>query len=595
MPGRQKLEKLRKFMTENELDAYLVLSTDPHQSEYVARAWQRRSYISGFDGSAGTVVVLSEQAGLWTDSRYFLQAEQQLLDSGIELYRMGEEGVFGVEDFLKDKLRAKNRVGIDARTMNMGAYGAMEKELGRKGIELCPVEEDLVEKVWGDSRPALPGHPIRIHPGEFAGQSVEDKLLQLRYNIQAAGAQVLVSAALDEIAWLFNLRGMDVDFNPVFIAYAVIDLDKAVLFVDPDKVTVQVRSGLPDDVMILPYESFDAALYEIGKSQSRVWVDPVSISFHSAQVLEKAGAELIRAPGSIPAAKAEKNQVEIACMRKVHQQDGVAMVKFLSWFAQEAPAGRLTEISVVKKLEGLRSAQSGYVGPSFSTISGFGAHAAIVHYRVDEESDTNVKGNGLLLVDSGAQYQAGTTDITRTLAVGAPDQEQIEAYTAVLKGHLQLLRTRFPAGTDGHRLDVIARLALWELGLDYGHGTGHGVGAALCVHEGPFSVSPRKNLTALVPGNILSIEPGFYKANAFGVRIENLALVVASDAGRNSSFLEFEPLTLCPYERRLIDLDKLSSDDMCQIDAYHQKVWDALNGDLSDSEAEWLQKETKPL
>ena len=591
----ERIASLRELMAKAELDAYLVPSTDPHQSEYVAKAWQRRPFISGFDGSAGTVVVTSKAAGLWTDSRYFIQAEQQLEGSGIELFRQGEQGVPEIEPWLAATLPMGARVGLDSAVFSAYGFGRIEKELSDAGIQLEPVEHDLVEQVWGAERPPMPDQALRAHPLQYAGETCADKLSRLRQALSDTSADAMVLAALDEIAWLFNLRGQDVAFNPVFIAFAVVDAKRASLFVDPDKLSDQVRESLPDDVIILPYESFDSALSEMGDKGWDVWIDGNTINQGVVSSLKAAGADLIRQGSPLPAWKAAKNEAEIAGMRAAHQRDGLAMVQFLRWLEENLAGGELTELGISRKLQSFRKDLSGYVGDSFSTIAGYGPHGAIVHYRVTEESDAALSPDGLLLVDSGGQYEDGTTDITRTLALGEPSSEQIMAYTAVLLGHLRLSRCRFPSGTDGYQLDVLARAPLWSSGLNYGHGTGHGVGAALCVHEGPFSVSTRKVLVPLEPGNILSIEPGFYQADGYGIRIENLALVVEAENNDFGRFFAFETLTLCPYDRRLIDIDRLTAADIDQIDQYHTRVFETLSPDLSPADKDWLQTATRPL
>ena len=589
----ERLQTLRVLMEKNELAAYVVPSADPHQSEYVASCWQRRPFISGFSGSAGDVAVILDGGGLWTDSRYFLQAEAQLEGSGLELFRVGNEEVPEMEDWLGAVLPQGALVGADPWVFSLATWEGMANKLKAHGVELVAVDADLVEEVWGDDRPALPASTIQGHGLEFAGVSVEEKLLSLAAALDEAGADAYLMAALDEIAWFFNLRGADVDFNPVFIAYALITREGATLFTEASRLAPAARAGLPETVEVVPYG--DVLDVIEGLTGKRVWVDPAWVNRRLGVALGEAGALLGRRKGPVMAWKAAKNPAEVRGIREAHVRDGVAMARFLRWLEEAVPAGGQTELTVEEHLLSLRARGERYVGPSFSAIVGYAGHGAIVHYRATEESCASIHPEGLLLVDSGGQYLDGTTDITRTMTMGPPTEQQRRAYTAVLRGHLRLGHTRFPAGTDGYQLDILARSALWEEALDYGHGTGHGVGAYLCVHEGPFSVSLRKNMTPLVPGNVLSNEPGFYETGGFGVRIENLILVVEDQENPYGRFLAFEPLTLCPYDRRLIEKTMLTAREIGWVDAYHGTVRDALSPHLEGEDLAWLQTATAPL
>lgn len=591
----ERLAALRQLMAQQGLSAYYVPSTDPHASEYVAEVWQRRAFISGFNGSAGTVVVTPSKAGLWTDSRYFLQAESQLAGSGIDLFKMGEPGVPEVETWLAQELKPTQQLGLDARVVTAAAYDGLRAALAPAGIVLKPVHQDLVEQVWGQEIPAMPSAALRIHRLEWAGATVAQKLAAIRTAMAAEGADAHVVAALDEVAWLTNLRGGDVQCNPVFIAYALVERGNATLFVEPGKVTPEVRDALAGEFALRPYQELDLSLHEICLKKIRVWVDPATVNQAIVENLGKFGADVLRKTGPIAALKGAKNVAEIAGMRASHVRDGLAMVKLLAWLKEAVENGFQTELSVAKKAEELRSEHPYFVGLSFSSIVAYGPHGAIVHYSPTEESDAALSSDGILLIDSGAQYLDGTTDITRTVALGHATPFQKRAYTAVLKGHLALARTHFPVGTNGYQLDAIARAPLWENGFQYGHGTGHGVGAALSVHEGPFSISLRRNMTPLVPGNITSNEPGFYKAGAFGIRIENLMLVREAGMEEGVPYLGLEPLTLCPYCRDLIDVELLTATEIRQVNDYHRKVMEALGPELPRDVRNWLSKATAAI
>jgi len=582
-------------MKAQDLSAWIVPSSDAHQSEYVSRNWLRRGFISGFNGSAGTAVVAIDDAGLWVDSRYFLQAEQQLQGSGIKLFKMSLPGVPTLEAWLVDQLAAGEKVGVNAAVFSVSGYDDLEKALAASEIQLVPLAEDLVDQVWGDQRPPMPSAPVRLHEDSVAGESVAEKLGRMQQRLEREGADALLICALDEIAWTFNLRGADIAYNPVFIAWALVDGQGATLFTDTSRLQPGVREVLPANVQLRAYHEIDAACAALGAAGATAWLDPAVASKRLAVLLEQSGATLKLATGPIPAWKAAKNAIEIAGMRAAHLRDGVAMVRFLRWLQGAVPAGGVTELSAEASLEAFRAMGEGFVGPSFNTIAGYAGHGAIVHYGATPDSNVDLLPEGIFLIDSGGQYHDGTTDITRTLAMAEPTEEQRRAYTAVLRGHLRLRGTRFLQGTNGYQLDVLARSPLWDFYLDYSHGTGHGVGAHLCVHEGPFSVSLRKNMTALMPGNILSNEPGYYKADEFGIRIENLVLVVKLVDNEHGSFLGFEDLTLCPYDRKLMDPALLSEGEKSQVNAYHALVLEKLAPLLDEPERAWLTAACAPL
>ncbi len=593
IPAR--LVSLRTLMTEHDLDAWVVPSADAHQSEYVSENWLRRGFISGFDGSAGTAVVLADQARLWTDSRYFLQAEEQLEGTGFELMKIGNPGVPSVEAFLGDTLAEGARVGVNAAVFSVKGYGELEAALEPKGVTLVPLPIDLVDQVWGADQPPMPTAPVRVHGPEVSGESVAEKLGRMFLRMEREGVDAMLVCALDEIAWSFNLRGADIAYNPVLIAWGLIERDKATLFTGLERLGPEVREALPENVQLRPYQAIDEACEALAATGAKVWLDPAVASKRLAVMLDEGGATLHLATDPIPAWKAIKNATEIAGMRAAHIRDGVAMVRFLRWLETAVPAGGVTELSAEAQLEQFRAMGEMFVGNSFRTIAGYAGHGAVVHYAASHDSNAAVLAQGIFLVDSGGQYLDGTTDITRTIAMGEPTQEQRRAYTAVLRGHLQLRGARFKAGTNGYQLDVLARAPLWDFFLDYGHGTGHGVGAALCVHEGPFSVSLRKNMTAMMPGHILSNEPGYYKAGEFGIRIENLVLVERVQTNEHGDFLGFVDLTLCPYDRKLIDEALLSDGEKTQINAYHARVLEQLGALLDGEELEWLEAACAPI
>jgi len=583
------LSNLRRRMKQRGLHAYLVPSTDPHMSEYVPERWQRRRWLSGFSGSAGEVVVTDKRAGLWTDGRYFLQAEAELAGSGITLYRQGEDGVPSVEEFLQQQLKGKKRLGCDPRLLSIGRARSLEKALAVNGARLELVDENLVDLIWED-QPDFPSDPIELHPLRHAGKSSAEKLRALRALMRERGADTMVVSTLDAVAWLFNIRGRDVPYNPVVIAYALVGLKSAQLFLPPGKLPTRLRAKLGRGVDVQPYDRFEDALRKARNPNRSVWVDANTANRWIVDQLE--GCDLICEETPIARMKARKNAAEIHGMRRCHERDGLAVVRFLSWLDRSVGRVRLTERSAAEKLEEFRALDSTYRGPSFGTISGYGPNGAIIHYGATEETDAKLARRGVYLVDSGGQYADGTTDITRTVLLGGKaTRQQKEHFTRVLKGHIELARVKFPAGVRGMRLDTLARRALWEVGLDYNHGTGHGVGSYLNVHEGPQSISPGRCTGAeLEPGNIQSNEPGFYLPGQYGIRIENLVLVVQdkSLSRKGHPVYGFETLTLCPIARALIDVKLLTPEERSWLDRYHERVYRTLAPELDSRDKTWL-------
>lgn len=591
-----KIKALRKLMKDHGVEAYLVPSSDPHQSEYLPEFWQRRKFISGFTGSAGDVVITQEKAGLWTDSRYYLQAEQELDKNIFALFKMGMPDVPSFEDWILRELKKGEILGVDPRLIPHKNYASLKKKLEVKGIQLKSIDTNLVDAVW-ETRPGAPKGMLEMHEEKYAGESAASKLKRLRKKMTDEAADVHVITTLDSIAWLFNIRGSDVEFNPVAISYAIVKEDKAFLFPDLDKVSEEVRLTLKDAVDILDYKDFSSELQSLAQKGCRVWLDEGSVNQWIVDAL-KEGAKLLFKPSPINMFKAIKNKTEISGLRAAQVRDGAAMVKFLCWLEQTVGKTEVTEVSVAKKLAELRSQNDLFKGLSFETISAYGVHGAVVHYAVNAETDVPLKPEGIYLIDSGGQYLDGTTDITRTLCFGDPTDEQRESFTRVLKGMIDLLTTSFPQGTAGKQLDTIARLPLWEKGLNYGHGTGHGIGSYLNVHEGPHAISYYRCIgIGLEPGMITTIEPGYYKENDYGIRIENVALVKNDDekSCEEFTFYKFENLTLCPIDTRLVKKELLSEDEINWLNNYHKKVYKTLAPLLDKPEADWLKKATKQI
>lgn len=595
MNASARVEALRREMAAAGVDVYIVPSADAHQSEYVPGAWQRRPWLSGFTGSAGDAAVGPDGAWQWADSRYWLQADAEL-DAGVwTAMKHGLDGVPSLVEWLAAR-PAGTRVGYDPRLVGVAQAAAMDKALKNAHGALVALDGNLVDAIWRD-RPALPTAPIAPWPDEYAGVSVADKLARLREAMGARGATALAMTTLDEIAWAFNIRGADVAFNPVVVAYALVPVEgAATLFVDAVKVTPAVEAHLAAaGVRTAPYDAFGAALDAL--RGERVWIDRDSASRWVADRLEAAGAEVIAELSPAQLQRAAKNEVEQRGMRAAHVRDGVAVVRFLSWLETAWQGGDLDEIAASDRLERFRAEGERFLGLSFDTISGFGSNGAIVHYRATPKTAKIIDDSAPYLVDSGAQYLDGTTDITRTVHLGAPTAAQREHYTRVLRGHLQIGRATFPKGTTGTQLDALARTPLWEVGLNYGHGTGHGVGCYLSVHQGPHRVSPAPNAVGLEPGFILSNEPGFYLQGHYGIRIENLVVVVPRLPEKHGMgpFYGFDDLTMVPHCRNLIASELLSGVERAQVDAYHARVREALAPRLEGDALAWLERETAPL
>lgn len=587
-----RLEALREVMKREKLSAFIFPSTDEHNSEYVPYHWHQRQWISGFDGSAGTAVVTMSDAALWTDSRYFLAAEKQLAGTSYTLMRQKVEGTPTISQWLSKKLSIERNpmVGIDGKIVPYQEICDLKDELKKGGGIGLRTNFDPLDVIWKD-RPGKPLYPVEIQPEEFAGESAGEKIQRIRERLRTNNAEGIIISALDDVAWTLNLRGRDVEYTPVFLGYLIVTMRKATLFVNDKKLTPEVRSYLQrEQVDIRPYEDVATALERYGGYSIIASKDALSYWLFS-----KIKAQIVDVPDMIARMKAVKNEAEIRGFRSAMLRDGVAMTKFLSWLLPAVKRGRETELSVSQRLLELRQRQEKFRDLSFATISGYGAAGAIVHYEPTKESDNTLRTEGLLLLDSGAQYQDGTTDITRTIALGEVSEEEKHVYTLVLKGHIALERLKFPKGATGTQLDAVARSDMWREGLNYLHGTGHGVGSFLSVHEGPHQIRMEYKPTPLQAGMTVTDEPGLYLAGRFGVRIENTLLIVPYKTTEFGDFLGFEPLTLCPIDLSPVDFSMLTIEERQWLNEYHKRVYTAISPYLDDKEKAWLQSATKAV
>ena len=589
----ERVGRLRSWMKENGFTAFVFPSSDPHNSEYVADHWKSREWISGFSGSAGTAVVTLEHAALWTDSRYFIAAEKELNGTGFQLMKLRMEGTPSVSEWLASELSTYEKavVGQDGNVNSFAEVAAMEQELATKGNITVQTDADPMAELWTD-RPVIPDNMVSLHPLEYSGESTSSKVSRVRKQLLDCGADGLLVTALDEIAWVLNLRGSDVHCNPVFVSY---------LLNSPENITLYINNvKLPDDVKAyLMSEHIDVQAYEsvveglrlyVGKS---LLVDMSSTNYSLATAVSF--EKVCSGVSPIASMKAVKNKVEQDGFRAAMLRDGVAVVKFLAWLKSAVEAGGQTEISLDERLTALRAEQPKFKGISFDTIVGYEAHGAIVHYEATPETDIPVQPHGLVLIDSGAQYLDGTTDITRTIALGELSEEQCRVYTLVLKGHIQLDMCRFPAGACGSQIDALARAPMWREGYNYMHGTGHGVGSYLNVHEGPHQIRMEWRPTPLQAGMTVTNEPGIYLEGKFGVRIENTLLIVPAESTAFGDFLKFETLTLAPIDTAPIVLEMLSTEEREWLNNYHRRVYERLSPYLEGNEKEWLRKATLPI
>lgn len=589
----QRLESLREVMKREHLAAFIFPSTDAHQSEYVADHWMGRAWISGFDGSAGTAVVTMHSAALWTDSRYFLAAEEQLKGTEFQLMKLKIPGTLSIAEWLGKELQDVDspEVGLDGWVNSYSSTSGLIADLRKAGGITVRTNFDPLEEIWKD-RPSIPLKPVEIQPMEFAGEDVSSKIKRIRLALRAQHADGMLISALDDIAWTLNLRGTDVHCVPVFVSYLLIASDKVSLFVDEAKVSSEIRAYLESNgVSIYKYNKVEEGLKAY--SEYNILLDGNETSYYLWKAVRC--QEIVQASSPIPAMKAVKNEAEIAGYRSAMLKDGVAMVKFLKWLLPAVEAGGETEISIDKKLTALRAEQNLFRDISFDTIAGYQAHGAIVHYEATPETDIPLKPEGLLLLDSGAQYQDGTTDITRTIALGPITEEMKHIYTLVLKAHIQLELAKFPDGASGTQLDALGRECMWREGFNFLHGTGHGVGSYLSVHEGPHQIRMEYMPTPLRAGMTLTDEPGLYLAGKFGVRIENTVLLSDYMKTEFGKFLQIEPLTLCPIDTAPIDLAMLMPEELAWLNEYHAKVYAELAPYLDEEEKKWLENATKAI
>lgn len=592
MKIEERIEALRSFLKQKSIKAFIVPSTDPHMSEYVAPHWEARQWISGFTGSAGTVVVTENEAGLWTDSRYFLQAAEQLQGTGIDLYKEKLAETPSIADFLKARLSDGDAVGINAQVFSLASAKSLKEEFASKGIELQDVGDPFWH-IWED-RPPIPQNPVFVLPLKYAGESCQEKIGRIRQQMKADNIDVVLLTALDEIAWTLNLRGNDVHCNPVFVSFLVIGLSDIELYIDAQKLSPEVKGYLEESqVKVNDYQCFYDSL-EINTKTKKVLADPAYLNYAIYQGISP-HCELIERKTYVSFMKSIRNQTEIENLRHAMVKDGVAMVKFLKWIDTEADIYHETEMSIDRKLHALRAAQADYIGESFDTIAGYGPHAAIIHYEATPETDAALAPKGFLLLDSGAQYLDGTTDITRTIPLGPLTQEEKEDYTLILKGHIDLAKAVFPERTRGSQLDILARLPIWERRMNYLHGTGHGVGAFLNVHEGPQSIRMEENPVVFQAGMTATDEPGLYKAGSHGIRTENVLLTIPAGEGMFGNYLKFETVTLCPIDKRPILKEMLTKEEIEWLNQYHLRVYDLLAPHLDFEERYWLAKATSAL
>ena len=588
---KERIHALRMTFRPNNIKAFIIPSTDPHLSEYVAPYWMSREWISGFTGSAGTVVILMDKAGLWTDSRYFLQAKKELEGSGITLYKEMLPETPSITKFLCQNLKPGESVSIDGKMFSVQQVEQMKEDLAPYQLQVN-LFGDPLKNIWKD-RPSMPDAPAFIYDVKYAGKSCGEKVAAIRTELKKKGIFALFLSSLDEIAWTLNLRGSDVHCNPVIVSYLLVTQDEVVYFISPEKITQEVNEYLQEQqVSLRKYDEAESFLNSF--TGENILIDPKKTNYAIYSAINPA-CKVVRGESPVTLLKAIRNEQEIAGIHHAMQRDGVALVKFLKWLEASVLSGKETELSVDRKLHEFRAAQPLYMGESFDTIAGYKEHGAIVHYSATEESDVTLQSKGFLLLDSGAQYLDGTTDITRTIALGELTEEEKTDYTLILKGHIALAMAKFPAGTRGAQLDVLARMPIWSHGMNFLHGTGHGVGHFLSVHEGPQSIRMNENPIVLQPGMVTSNEPGVYKAGSHGIRTENLTLVCKDKEGMFGEYFKFETITLCPICKKGIIKEMLTAEEVKWFNDYHRTVYEKLSPSLNEEEKKWLLEATKAI
>lgn len=586
-----RINRLRKVMNDHGIDAYIIPSSDPHQSEYVASHWLSRAWISGFTGSAGIAIVTKDHAGLWTDSRYFIAAAEQLQDSEFQLHKVIKQFTPMHISFLKEHLAAESKVAIDGWCFSKKQVDYMTKQFEEVGISLV-TNHDLIAQVWED-RPSIPAKKIFEHEISYVGKDRSDKLSDIRKVMSTKDVSHHFITTLDDIAWIYNLRGSDIKCNPVFIAYTLISQDNATLYINKEKIPAELYSRLEqDDIFVAPYSDIIKDLNELDESTS-ILVDEGSCNY----ILYKAinAKDIVHGETISRKMKAIKNDTELSHFRNAMIKDGVALTKMYMWLEQELTSNPVSEYDLAVKLAGFRSEQAGYHGESFDAIVGYRSNGAIVHYKPEADTCADIKNEGMLLLDSGGQYLDGTTDITRTVSFSEPTDEERKNNTLVLKGHIGLARAKFPIGTVGVQLDMLARQPLWEHGLNFLHGTGHGVGFFLNVHEDPQGFSPgvsSRSKTVIEAGMVTSNEPGYYKEGHYGIRIENLIVAINSE---DDGFLEFETITLFPIDKNLIDQSLMTTTEIVWLNDYHRNVYEKLSPHLDKDQQTWLKSMCEPI
>jgi len=590
----ERIAALREAMKQHKIDAYIIPTSDPHMSEYPADCWKYREWISGFTGSAGTVIITADKAGLWTDSRYFLQASTQLEGTGIELFKMMLPETPTIPEFLTHELKDGQTVGLNGETYSLADARSQEKALAEKEIKLN-TNASLIDPIWKE-RPAIPEAPMFEMPIELSGKSTEDKLLDINKMLHKAGADCTILSALDEVAWTFNIRGTDVAYNPVVISYAFVSEKESVLFVNPKKIPAEIAEHLKKEGVTLADYGMLATFLSRLPERTRVFIDSKRTNVAIYNALPKSS---ILIEGISPAnhLKSIKNEAEIKGFRNAVLKDGIAMTKFYFWLEKMLKAGeKVTELSAAAKLTALRSEQPQYVMDSFASISSYGPHGAVVHYSPTPETDTELKTDSLYLLDSGAQYLDGTTDITRTIALcDEPSEQMKKDFTRALKGTIGIAKCKFPAGIRGCLIDAFARKALWDAGINYLHGTCHGIGHCLNVHEGPQSIRMEENPVILEPGMVMSDEPAMYRPGEYGIRTENMILIREDSETEFGKFLGFETLTLCYIDTKLVIPSMLSVREHAWLNKYHQMVYDLVSPHLNEEEKAWLKEKTAEI